>query len=110
MSGRLPDAERITTTPVRRLAVQSSRAKRRRLIGALAFLALTLVVLTMAGADPFSSVNREPEIPAVRLANVTILGRFPSVVAPGQPAFLAVEPSGNVAISDRVRQLVLRPG
>jgi sugar lactone lactonase YvrE len=90
--------------------IGSSGHRPRRLVGGLALLALALLALAMAGLDVRLFRGGEPELPAVRLTNATIVASFPPLVGPGQQPFLAIEPGGELAVSDRVRQLVLRLG
>jgi sugar lactone lactonase YvrE len=89
---------------------RSARRGRRRAVGALAVVALALIALAMSGVSVVPGRDGEAEVPGVRLTDATVLARFPAVAGPGQQSFLAVEPGGDLAISDRLRQLVLRLG
>jgi hypothetical protein len=87
----------------------------RRLIGVLCLLALVVIGLGVMGVElslpRFGAGDGQSERPpqGVRVAAATPLVRV-GVEAPanGELASLAVEPSGNLVVSDRQRQSVLR--
>src|SRR5690348_6317506 len=81
----------------------------RRVVGAATVLALALIALAMAGIQ-ITPGQPAAQPPGLRIASQTVLARFPTVAVGGQQAFLAVEPGGGLAVSDRVHQALLRFG
>ncbi len=81
----------------------------RRIVGAAAALVLALIALAMAGIQ-ITPGQPPVQPPGVRIASQTVLARFPPVAVGGQQSFLAVEPGGGLAVSDRVHQALLRFG
>ena len=87
----------------------------RRLIGLLSLVALVVIGLGVLGVElPLPSFGAgggqaDRQLQGVRIAAATPLVRV-GVEAPagGELAFLAVEPSGNLLVTDRQRQSILR--
>jgi len=90
-------------------------ARTRRLIGLLSLLALVAIAVGVSGFElPIprpggSAASARPALPGVRAGASTLLLRVGAGAPPGSDlAFLAVEPSGNLVVSDRGRKKVLR--
>lgn len=85
----------------------------RRFVGALALLALVGIALGVSGAElpvprPGGSAQERP-LPGVRLRQADPFLRVGSGAPPGaELGFLAVEPSGNLIVSDQKRNTVMR--
>jgi DNA-binding beta-propeller fold protein YncE len=81
----------------------------RRVAGLIALAALGLMAASALGIDPrLGSGGGGPALPGVRATGVATVVR-PGLSAPtGELAFLAVEPAGNLIVSDRARRSVLR--
>src|SRR5438105_15846364 len=87
----------------------------RRLVGLLSALTLVAIAVGVAGFElplPRSSATSSsalPPLPGVRAAASSVLLRVGNGAPPGGDlAFLAIEPTGNLVVSDRARAKVLR--
>src|SRR5258708_8660001 len=85
-------------------------ARTRRLIGLLTLLTLVAIAIGITGFEPpmprFGGSSDRPLLPGVRAASASVLLR----IAPtgGELAFFAVEPSGNLVVTDAKRRTVMR--
>jgi DNA-binding beta-propeller fold protein YncE len=72
----------------------------------LVLLALATIALAVAGVEPprLPGAPAEPPVPGVRARTAGVLVRANTLA----PAFLAVEPSGALVVTDRRRRSVLR--
>ena len=78
----------------------------RRAMGSLVLLALAAIVLAVAGVEPprMPGAPAEAPLPGVRARTAGVLIRASTLA----PAFLAVEPTGALVVTDRRRRSVLR--
>ena len=83
-------------------------ARSRRLVGLLCLLALGAIAIGVAGFElPFArssggTASTGGALPGVRAAASTVLLRVGKGAPPGGDlAFLAIEPSGNLVVTDR---------
>jgi hypothetical protein len=81
----------------------------RRLLGLFALVALALIALDMAGLVPTPKPSAPPAA-AVRLRSVTVLAQLQTLASPGQQPFMAVAPGGELDVTDRLNQSLLRFG
>jgi sugar lactone lactonase YvrE len=80
----------------------------RRAAGLVALLMLGAMAASALGLEPRLGADNGPRLPGVRATGLATVVR-PGLSAPaGELAFLAVEPSGNLIVSDRARRSVLR--
>src|SRR5262245_45879538 len=93
---------------------QNSRMTSRRWIGVLCLIALVAIGVGVCGLEvPVprlgGSGTSERPLQGVRTASATSLLRVGAEApAGGELAFMAVEPSGNLLVTDRQRQSILR--
>jgi DNA-binding beta-propeller fold protein YncE len=81
----------------------------RRVAGLLALVVLGLMGASALGLEPrVGSGDAGPRLPGVRAAGLATVVRPGQSAPPGELAFLAVEPTGNLVVSDRARRSVLR--
>ena len=97
------------------MAVSTSARQPRRVIGIVAVIALALIALDVAGFQiPTPSIGGGPAPSATALNGVkaiaasTLVHVGTSAPAGGELAFMAVEPSGNLVVTDAQRASVLR--
>jgi DNA-binding beta-propeller fold protein YncE len=80
---------------------------RRRVVGLACLLALVVIGIGVLDLElPASRAG--PPVPGVRAAGLATVVRSGLSAPPGELAFLAVEPSGNLTVSDRRRRSLLR--
>jgi sugar lactone lactonase YvrE len=85
--------------------------RRRRLIGAATLFALVAIATGVTGAQlPLPTTpTAEPPLPGVRVASADLVFRSGAGAPPGASlAFLAVEASGNLIVSDQGHNTVMR--
>jgi DNA-binding beta-propeller fold protein YncE len=81
----------------------------RRLAGLVALLALLAMAASALGVQPRLGPSDSTEtLPGVHAAGLATIVRPGQSAPPGELAFLAVEPSGNLLVSDRARHSVMR--
>jgi DNA-binding beta-propeller fold protein YncE len=84
----------------------------RRLIGAVTFVALAAIAIGVTGVQlplPRSSNAGEAALPGVRVTSADLILRTGAGAPPGADlAFLAVEASGNLIVSDQAHNTVMR--
>jgi sugar lactone lactonase YvrE len=85
----------------------------RRLIGLLTLLTLIAVVVAITGVElpvpRFGASSQQQALPGVRAVGASTLLRVGSGAPPGgELAFMALEPSGNLVVSDARRRTVMR--
>ena len=82
-------------------------ARSRQVVGLLTVLALILIVLGVTGVQVSlpGGGAAQPALPGVRARAVSTLLRAPQG---GELAFVAVEPSGNLVVTDAKRGSVMR--
>jgi sugar lactone lactonase YvrE len=86
----------------------------RRLVGLLTLLLLALIAIGVSGFElPVprfgGATSGQPALPGVKALSATTLLRVGTGAPPGgELAFMAVEPSGNLMVSDAKRRTVMR--
>jgi tripartite motif-containing protein 71 len=89
-------------------------ARTRRLVGIVTVIALLTIAAAIGGFElPLphlgGTASSQPGPPGVRAVSASLVARVGAGSPPGgQLAFLAVEPSGNLFVSDAKRQTLLR--
>jgi DNA-binding beta-propeller fold protein YncE len=88
-----------------------TRGRTRRLVGVATLLALAVIAAGVTGFElprVGGSADRAP-LPGVRAVNADLLLRVGATApAGGELAFLTIEPSGNLLVSDALRRSVMR--
>jgi sugar lactone lactonase YvrE len=81
----------------------------RRLIGLVSLIALTAIAAAMLGLELPRPPVPEPSMPPVYVSEVAVLARLGVGELPeGEFAFMAIEPNGNVLVTDRVQRTIRR--
>jgi DNA-binding beta-propeller fold protein YncE len=80
----------------------------RRVAGVVSLLALLAMAASALGLEPRLGANTASSLPGVRASGLATIVRSGQTAPPGEMAFLAVEPGGNLLVSDRARRSLLR--
>lgn len=83
------------------------RLASRRIIGLVCVLVLAVIGVGVLGIEP-PNRSSAPPLPSVRASGLATVVRVGLSSPPGEFAFLAVDDSGNLVVSDRQRRSVLR--
>ncbi len=100
-SVRIPDRTLPVCPPPR-------RSRHLRLV--LILLTLGAIGLALAGVDLVPWLSSEPLLPAVRVRELSITARFPTLAPESIPAFFSVAPDGAIVIADRTHASIVRIG